>query len=323
MLVVALVLAIFVGVALGLLGGGGSILTLPILQYVVGMEAHSAIAASLFVVGTTSLFALIPHARMGRVDVRVGLLFGAASMIGAFLAGRSASLIPPGVLLVLFAVMMVVTAVAMLRGRTNKKDGPEVGTVERPRPRFTPRGLASNGSRRRYGGLALIVVEGLVVGAITGLVGAGGGFLVVPALVLLGGIPMRIAVGTSLMVIALKSFAGFAGHASQVTLDWPLVLGLTGAALVGSLIGARAAGLVDPLRLRRGFGWFVVVMGVFMLAQEVPKLLGLQWPFVVAIAAGLVAALVAVIIERSLSRAAAATGHAVPINPVLPNPKGS
>lgn len=308
MIVLALVLAIFVGVALGLLGGGGSILTLPILQYVVGIEAHAAIAASLFVVGATSLVALIPHARGGRVDVRVGLLFGSTSMAGAYLAGRGASFIPPGVLLVLFAVMMVVTAFAMLRGRPKPDAASADG--ERVRVRFTPSGLA------------MIGLEGLVVGAVTGLVGAGGGFLVVPALVVLGKLPMRLAVGTSLMVIALKSFAGFAGHASQVTLDWPLVLGLTAAALVGSLLGARAAGRVDPAKLRRGFGWFVVVMGVFMLAQELPKLLGLDWPFVVALGLAALAALTAVLVERSLARAAIVS-DVLASNPALPTSKGS
>jgi len=309
MVVLALVLAVFVGLALGLLGGGGSILTLPILQYVVGMEAHAAIAASLFVVGATSLVALVPHARAGRVAWRVGLLFGATSMAGAFFAGRAAKLIPPGVLLVLFAVMMVVTAFAMLRGRSTRDcERPEQDAEAAP-PRFSQRALG------------LIALEGLVVGAITGLVGAGGGFLVVPALVVLGKLPMRVAVGTSLMVIALKSFAGFAGHASQVSLDWPLVLGLTGTALAGSLLGARAAGRVEPARLRRGFGWFVVVMGVFMLAQELPKLVGLDWPFAVALALALVAAVAAVLVERSLTRAAGS--DRLVHHPVLPTSKGS
>lgn len=310
MMVLALVLAIFVGVALGLLGGGGSILTLPILQYAVGLEAHAAIAASLFVVGATSLAALVPHARAGRVDWRVGLLFGATSMAGAYLAGLGASMIAPGVLLVLFAVMMLATAVAMLRGRPTRAAA-DAAPVAPDAPRFTTRGLI------------VIGVEGLVVGAITGLVGAGGGFLVVPALVVLGKLPMRVAVGTSLMVIALKSFAGFAGHASQVSLDWPLVLGLTAAALAGSVLGARAVGRVDPGRLRRGFGWFVIVMGVFMLTQELPKLLGLHWPFAIAVGAALVAAMASVLIERSLTRPPTTPDVLVPSSPALPAPRGS
>ncbi len=281
--VIGLGLASLVGLALGLLGGGGSILTLPILKYVIGMEAHAAVAASLFVVGLTSAIAVIPHARAGRVVWRTGLIFGGASMLGAFVAGRFAKYIPAGVLLVLFAVMMVVTAVAMLRGRNAAKADPTAAPK--------PFGLAA---------FAKIAGEGLTVGAITGLVGAGGGFLVVPALVLLGGLPMSAAVGTSLLVIALKSFAGFAGHASQVSLDWPIVLGVASVALVGSLFGARLVARIEPAKLRRSFGWFVVVMGVFMLAQELPPLFDLEWPIGVALALAGVAATAAVLIERQL-----------------------
>jgi len=305
MLPLALSLAVLVGLALGLLGGGGSILTLPILQYVVGLEAHEAIAASLFVVGMTSLAAIIPHARAGRVHLKVGLIFGAASMVGAYSAGRFAKLIPPGVLLVLFAIMMVITAVMMLRPKRGSDATEEaVGHI-----RFSPKQLVK------------IALEGLVVGAITGLVGAGGGFLVVPALVILGGLPMRTAVGTSLMVIAMKSFAGFAGHASAVTLDWPLMLGITAAALFGSVFGARLAGLVDPARLRRGFGWFVVVMGAFMLTREVPKLLDLHWPIAIALVVALVTTVIAVAIEAMLERQRLA-GHPSTL-PTQPLTKGS
>ncbi len=275
MVVLAIALATFIGLALGLLGGGGSILTLPILKYVLGQEAHVAVASSLFVVGITSLFALIPHARAGRVRWGTGLFFGSSSMVGAFLAGKLAKLIAPGLLLVLFAVMMVVTAVAMLRGR--KSDGDE---TERPMK------------------IPMVIIEGLAVGAVTGLVGAGGGFLVVPALVLLGGLPMSVAVGTSLLVLAMKSFAGFAGHAGAVTIDWPVLLGVSGAALVGSVAGAALAGRLSPEKLRRAFGWFVVVMGIFMLAQEVPPLFGSAWPIGIPVALALTAALAAVVAER-------------------------
>ena len=284
-LLITLSLASFVGIALGLLGGGGSILTLPILKYVVGMEAHAAVAASLFVVGVTSVAAVIPHARGGRVVWRTGLVFGAASMLGAFIAGSFAKFIPAGVLLTLFALMMVVTAVAMLRGKRTP-----AATEGAAPQRFTRAAITK------------IALEGLVVGGVTGLVGAGGGFLVVPALVLLGGLPMQAAVGTSLLVIALKSFAGFAGHASQVSLDWPLVLGVTAAALAGSFVGARAAARIPADNLRRGFGWFVVVMAVFMLAQEVPPLLGEAWPIGVAVALTLATAAAAVVTERHLAR---------------------
>jgi len=255
MFAVALVLAGFIGVSLGLLGGGGSILTLPILKYVLGFEAHRAIASSLFVVGATAATALIPHARKGRVRWRTGLIFGLAGMAGAFGAGRIAKFIPSGILLVLFATMMVITAIAMLRGRKAPAGAEAAKEVSGDLP------------------VLKVLAEGLVVGGVTGLVGAGGGFLVVPALVLLGGLPMNVAVGTSLLVIAMKSFAGFAGYLSSTTVEWTTLLAITGLAIVGSIIGGWAAGKVSQEKLRRGFGWFVVIMAVYMLAQELPAVL--------------------------------------------------
>jgi uncharacterized membrane protein YfcA len=307
MLLPVLALASLVGLSLGLLGGGGSILTLPILKYVVGMEAHAAVAASLFVVGVTSLAALWPHARSGRVVWRTGLVFGAASMLGAFAAGRVAKHIPAGVLLVLFALMMVVTAVAMLRKRAKCDQGAHATPL-----RFSGKTIAK------------IAAEGLAVGAVTGLVGAGGGFLVVPALALLGGLPMSAAIGTSLLVIALKSFAGFAGHLSQVHIEWPIVLAVSGIALAGSLFGARLAGRIEPAKLRRTFGWFVVVMGVFMLAQELPPLFGLAAPIGVAIALAALAAGTAVGVERLLRRRRTSPDPSANPDASLPSiPKGA
>ncbi|KOG35645.1 MULTISPECIES: sulfite exporter TauE/SafE family protein [Streptomyces] len=246
----ALVVAVslLIGVSLGILGGGGSILTVPILVYLAGQETKEAIATSLFVVGVTSIAALVPHARAHRVRWRTGLLFGAFSMAGAYGGGRVAEYVPGTVLLLAFALMMLATAAAMLRR-------PRPGR-ERARPAHTDLPLKH------------IAVEGLAVGAVTGLVGSGGGFLVVPALALLGGLPMGIAVGTSLLVIAMKSFAGLAGHLSGVSIDWGLALTVTAAAVIGSLIGARVAGRIPQDALRKAFGWFVVAMGVFVLAQQ-------------------------------------------------------
>ncbi|TDE22722.1 sulfite exporter TauE/SafE family protein [Actinomadura sp. 6K520] len=245
-LALTLLAALAVGVSLGLLGGGGSILTVPILVYVAGVETKQAIAMSLFVVGATSLAGVVPHARAKRVRWRTGLLFGGAGMAGAYAGGRLAAYIPAGVLLAAFAVMMAVTAVAMLRGR----HAPTGEHTERP--------------------VFRILAEGVTVGLVTGLVGAGGGFLVVPALVLLGGLSMPAAVGTSLLVIAMKSFAGLAGYLSAVQIDWPLTLAVTGAAVLGGVAGSRLAGRVEPERLRRAFGWFVLVMAGFVVTQEAP-----------------------------------------------------
>jgi len=250
-LVIALALAALVGVSLGLLGGGGSILTVPILTYVLGMPPREAIAASLFIVGVTSAVGAITHARAGRVRWQTGLLFGVAGMVGAFGGGIAGGFIPGTVLMILFAAMMVVTAIAMIRGRKSSKD-----------PARTE-GLP----------VARIIFDGLLVGAATGLVGAGGGFLVVPALNLLGGLPMAIAVGTSLLVIALKSFAGLAGYLFSVQLDWPPILAFTATAVAGSFAGVALAGRVPEKTLRRAFGIFVLAMGAFVLVQEVPHLL--------------------------------------------------
>lgn len=246
-------LAVLIGVSLGLLGGGGSILAVPLLVYVAGLEAKEAIATSLLVVGVTSAVAVLPHARAGRIRWRTGLIFGLAGMVGAYGGGRLAALVPAGILLTGFALMMLATATAMIRGRRQTE------------------GTAAAGKATGELPLLRVVVDGVVVGLVTGLVGAGGGFLVVPALALLGGLPMPIAVGTSLVVIAMKSFAGLAGYLSSVQIDWGLAGAVTVAAVVGSLLGGRLAGRIPENVLRRMFGWFVVVMGVFVLAQQVPR----------------------------------------------------
>ncbi|GGL40630.1 sulfite exporter TauE/SafE family protein [Phycicoccus endophyticus] len=248
MLWLTLVLAVLVGVSLGLLGGGGSILTVPLLVYVAGLPAKEAIATSLLVVGVTSIAALLPHARAGRVRWRTGVVFGLAAMAGAYAGGRLAVFVPGTVLLVAFALMMLATAVAMIRGRS-VRDAGEGEDHHLP--------------------LLLVLTEGVVVGLVTGIVGAGGGFLVVPALVLIGGLPMPVAVGTSLLVIAMKSFAGLAGYLSSVSVDWGLALAVTAMAVVGSLAGGLLAGRVPHEGLRKGFGWFVLVMGAVVLGQSV------------------------------------------------------
>lgn len=251
MILLTLILAIGVGISLGMLGGGGSILTVPLLVYVAGQDPKVAIATSLLVVGVTSAAGALTHARAGRVQWRTGLIFGAAGMVGAYAGGRLAEYIPGTWLLLAFAAIMAVTAVAMLRGRREPAHDPD--------------------HQMRVGH---IILDGIVVGAVTGLVGAGGGFLVVPALALLGGLPMSIAVGTSLVVIAMKSGAGLLGYLASTTIDWALAGGVTAMAVVGSVIGGRLANRVSEDKLRKGFGWFVAVMAVIMLVQEIGGLLG-------------------------------------------------
>jgi hypothetical protein len=260
------VLAVFVGVSLGLLGGGGSILTVPLLAYVAGMDAKQAIATSLLVVGVTSAVGAVSHARAGRVQWRTAVLFGATAMVGAYAGGHLAKFIPGGVLLIGFAVMMIATAIAMLRGR---KDGAEPAHPKDHLP------------------ILKIIAEGVVVGLVTGLVGAGGGFLVVPALVLLGGLPMPVAVGTSLVVIAMKSFAGLAGYLSVVHINWAVAGMVTVAAVAGGVIGSRFASVVNPDLLRKSFGWFVLIMAGVILGQEVHAGLGIAVMIATGIAGGI------------------------------------
>ena len=266
-LVLTLLLSVLIGLSLGLLGGGGSILTVPILTYVAGLEPKEAIAASLFVVGATSAVSAVDHARTGRVKWRTGLVFGAAGMTGAFGGGLLGGHIPGTILMVAFALMMVATSVAMIRGRKGRTANAHDGELP----------------------VGKVVAEGLVVGLVTGLVGAGGGFLVVPALALLGGLSMPVAVGTSLVVIAMKSFAGLAGYLTTVSLDWALVGAVTVAAVAGSFAGARLAGRIPEAALRKGFGVFVLAMGVFVLVQELPGAAGIAVGTIAA-AAGVAAA---------------------------------
>ena len=244
-----ILLALFIGISLGLLGGGGSILTVPILRYAVGLDTHQAIAVSLFVVGVTSASGMIQHARLGHVQWCNGLLFSIGAMAGAYAGGRLGTQIPGNLLLILFAGLMVLTAIVMLR-----KDG-EAAVPNTAKIRWLP-----------------LILEGLAVGIFTGMVGAGGGFLVVPALVLLAGQPMRSAIGTSLLVIALKSFAGLAGYLTGIAIDWQVALLVTGAAVLGSFGGARLARLWPPDRLRIAFAWFTLLMAVLILAKEIPWL---------------------------------------------------
>lgn len=248
MYLLAVGLSLLIGLSLGLLGGGGSILTTPILVYALGVEPKAAIASSLLVVGATSAAGLIQHAKNGNVVWRTGLIFGAAGMVGAYAGGLLAAFVSASALLLLFAAMMLATAVAMLRGRK------DAGAAHAPHA------------------LWRVIVDGLVVGVVTGLVGAGGGFLVVPALALLGGLPMRKAIGTSLLVIAMKSFAGYAGHAAHVDVDFALVGVVTAAAIVGSVFGGRLAGKIPPEALRKGFAVFVLAMAGFVIWRQLPTL---------------------------------------------------
>ena len=277
-MILAASLSILIGLALGLLGGGGSILTVPILVYALHLEPKTAIATSLLVVGVTSLVAVIPHARARRVQWRTAWVFGGTGMIGAYAGGRLAAYLPASLLLLGFAAMMLATAVVMIRGRREPVPAPSGALGE-----SCPSGMCAP---------ARSALHGLIVGGVTGLVGAGGGFLVVPALALLGGLPMPVAVGTSLLVIAIKSLAGFLGHLGHVQVPWATALVVASAATAGALGGSRLVSRVPAASLRQMFGWTVAVMAVFLVARQLPA--GVldsaayravfieRWPFYVA-----------------------------------------
>ena len=251
MLTLGFVLAAVIGLLLGVLGGGGSILAVPVFVYVLGFGAKEAIAMSLAVVGATSLFGAAGHWRAGNVNLRVALLFGGVAMAGTYLGARLAVFFSGAAQLMIFAVVMLVAAYFMMRP---KRADPDAGRVQ------------AAGSPRMP--LGLIVAEGLAVGVLTGLVGVGGGFMIVPALVLLGKLPMKEAVGTSLLVIAMKSAAGFAGYLGQVEVQWMFMGVFTAVAVAGILAGSWLVRFLPAAALQRAFAIFLLVMGSLILYQN-------------------------------------------------------
>jgi uncharacterized membrane protein YfcA len=245
MLALGLFLSLLIGVSLGFFGGGGSILTVPLLIYVFGMDVKEAIASSLLVVAAASSSGMARHWAAGHVNLRIGLPFGIAAMAGAFVGGRASALIDERLLLLLFSAMMALTSFAMWHGRSRSEPREETHAAR-----------------------VQLALQGFVVGLFTGVVGAGGGFLIVPALVLWAGLPMATAVGTSLVIIVMKSLAGFSGYASHVQVDYAFVATISGLAIAGSFAGSRLMDRIDPASLRRGFAGFIGLMAGFVLVRE-------------------------------------------------------
>jgi uncharacterized protein len=255
--------SVLIGVSLGLIGGGGSILTVPVLVYLFGVEPVLATAYSLFIVGMTSLFGALPKYRDGMVNFRTVAVFGLPSIIAVY--ATRAYLVPlipnPAfgvqglsvskamLMMGLFAVLMVFASISMIRDKKNTENeetGPDLQQFNYP----------------------MIVLEGTVVGVLTGLVGAGGGFLIIPALVLFSKLPMKQAVGTSLLIIAAKSLFGFLGDLSHYAMDWALLASVTALATMGIFVGNRLSRRVDGNKLKQAFGWFVLLMGIYILTKE-------------------------------------------------------
>ena len=250
MTLLAVVLAALIGLMLGVMGGGGSILTVQVLVYVLGFDPKDAIAASLVVVGATSLFGAVGHWRAGNVNLRVAAIFGVVAMAGTYLGARLAVHLSGATQLTLFAGVMLLAAYFMFRPKKVEAEDAGADVPVRDMP------------------LGLIVAEGIAVGVLTGRVGVGGGFLIVPALVLLGKVPMKQAVGTSLLVIAMKSAAGFAGYWGQVAVRWDFLAVFTAVAIVGILLGTRLTKRVPQHALQRAFAVFLLAMGSFILYQN-------------------------------------------------------
>lgn len=263
------VLGLIVGITMGLLGGGGSILTVPIFVYVLGIAPKSAIAMSLASVGATSALGAASHWRQGSVDLRVAGIFGGAAMVAAFAGARVARLIPEAAQLTLFGMIVLASAVLMLRNAQRQPDEPPRARPEAEEPLLDESPVAPMvpppGKELRWG---WIVVQGLGVGLLTAIIGVGGGFIIVPALVLIGKLSMRQAVGTSLVVITMNSASGFAGYVGQVPIDWPIVALFAATAGVGILVGSRFSQRVPQRVLKQAFAILLLLVGAYVLYRR-------------------------------------------------------
>jgi len=253
--------SLFIGVSLGIIGGGGSILTVPVLVYLFGISPALGISYSLFVVGFTSLIGAFNNYRKGFVNFKVALIFGAASITTVFITRKFIIPHVPNILfkigsfpvtysllvMLLFAFLMLVASISMILNRKNS-------VVE------------NSASKKQMG---LLLIYGIIIGLVTGFLGAGGGFLLIPALVILMKLPMKEAIGTSLLIIALNSLIGFVGDVGQYPIDWKFLLTITSIAIAGVFIGGFFNDKVNADKLKKGFGWFVLAMGMYILVKEI------------------------------------------------------
>ena len=253
--------ALIIGVVLGLIGGGGSILTVPVLVYLMGINPVTATAYSLFVVGTSSLVGAARNIPKKLIDFRTAAVFAVPAFIAVYLTRKFlVPAIPEEIftvfgftvtknigIMLFFAIIMVIASISMIKERNNGKNI-AVGEVTYNYP--------------------LIIIEGLVVGLLTGIVGAGGGFLIIPALVLLAKLPMKKAVATSLLIIAFKSLIGFIGDVQNMDIDWMFLMIFTGISIAGIWLGVYLNNFINGKKLKKGFGWFVLLMGIYIILSE-------------------------------------------------------
>ncbi|MDB9774892.1 sulfite exporter TauE/SafE family protein [Vicingaceae bacterium] len=252
--------ALLIGLVLGLIGGGGSILTVPVLVYLIGINPVLATAYSLFVVGSASLVGAIRNMQKGLVDFRTAIVFAIPAFIAVYVSRKYLiPAIPEEItqfgeflltkniaIMIFFAVIMLLASISMIRN--NRKESDEEQEIKYNYP--------------------LIILEGLLVGVVTGIVGAGGGFLIIPALVLLARLPMKKAVATSLLIIAIKSLIGFLGDVQNLEIDWLFLGSFTFLSIVGIFVGIYLNQFIDGKKLKKGFGWFVLLMGVYIIIKE-------------------------------------------------------
>jgi uncharacterized protein len=250
--------SVCIGLILGLLGGGGSILSIPILVYLFNVDAVLASAYSLFIVGITSFVGAIPKYKEHLVNVRTGILFGIPSIVSIFITRRWIVPAIPDIILTtdsfvftkrilvlgVFALLMILASFSMIKGR---------------------REIVSDARGFK---VVLVILEGTLIGFLTGLVGAGGGFLIIPALVFLTGMPFKTAVGTSLFIIAINSLMGFLGDVLNYTMDWKFLISITALAILGIVIGNNLQKKISAIQLRKAFGWLILVMGTWILVKE-------------------------------------------------------
>jgi uncharacterized protein len=262
--IIVLLLAVLIGMSLGLIGGGGSILTVPVLVYVAHVSPTLSTAYSLFIVGSTSLVGGFNNITKKLVHIPTAIIFSIPSLIAVYTVRKYVMpAIPETIftiggfdvtknifIMVFFAAIMLFASISMIR---NKREDDENGDISKIKFNYP-----------------VIILEGFVVGALTGFVGAGGGFLIIPALVMFAKLPMRLAIGTSLLIIAIKSLIGFTGDMQNFAheIDWTLLTTFTGAAIVGIFLGSYLAKFIKAETLKKGFGWFVLVMAIYILAKE-------------------------------------------------------
>ncbi|MCP1301515.1 sulfite exporter TauE/SafE family protein [Chryseobacterium sp. S0630] len=254
--------AVLIGVSLGLIGGGGSILTVPVLVYLFGIDAFLATEYSLFVVGISSLVGSVSYFKKGLVNFKMAFVFGLPSVISIFLTRiYLLPLIPENVfqiqnftvtknifLLLIFAGLMILASYKMIKNNSSEE-------------------LSENTANKNH--TLLAAGQGSIVGVLTGLVGAGGGFMIIPALVNLLKIPMKIAIGTSLAIISINSLIGFASTVNHVAIDWKLLVSITAIAVAGIIIGSQLSKKIDGKKLKPAFGWFILVMGIYIIMREI------------------------------------------------------